>query len=227
MPPAQNNPPTTPPLPSNGKGGELKKQFCEWVDATDKLAAQGGIPGTTGQDLGKMMLWRNPSSPVDLENLFFSNAGQGSTAFLVCSGPSLKDMDLSLLRQRGIVTMGVNNSWSMFRPDLWVAVDPPGSFCDGGWKDPGIMKFVPMPHRTSKLRVKQAQGSFKDSQFSPVDMANCWYFSRNADFHPESFLTEPTVNWGHHDKKRDVLGTPGSRSVMLAALKSFVLLGFP
>ena len=44
---------------------------------------------------------------ADFDSVSLAGFYRGRSAFLVLSGPSLADMDLSLLGRRGIVTMGV------------------------------------------------------------------------------------------------------------------------
>jgi hypothetical protein len=122
--------------------------------------------------------------------------------------------------------MGVNNSWSIFRPNLWLCVDRPGSFLQQGWKDPSILKILPLGHRDSRLRRRLSDGTFVDSPRRPRDMPACLYYIRNESFDPSTFLSEATVNWGGHRTFTDSLGIRGSRSVMLAALRIAHYLGF-
>lgn len=102
---------------------------------------------------------------ADFDSVSLAGFYKGRSAFLVLSGPSLNQVDLTQLTRRGIVTMGVNNSWSVHRPTLWTGVDDPGRFIDVGWKDPGILKFVPVCHWGRKLRVQAADGTMRDSVF--------------------------------------------------------------
>ena len=44
---------------------------------------------------------------------------QSATAFLICSGPSLKGVDLSCLHLRGILTCAVKNAGTLLRSNLW------------------------------------------------------------------------------------------------------------
>jgi hypothetical protein len=154
------------------------------------------------------------------------NFYRGSQVFLVCSGPSLKDHDLSLLSRRGIVTMAINNAWSVIRPNLWVCVDDPGNFLDVGWKDPSIIKFAPFGHLHKNLQVKEPNGSFRPSQFKVSDMPSVYYFRRNEKFEVNNFLHQNTINWGNKDADTDELGNKGGRSVMLAAIRLLYYLGF-
>ncbi|MFO0081170.1 MAG: hypothetical protein ACK55O_00955, partial [Phycisphaerales bacterium] len=80
---------------------------------------------------------------ADFDSVSLGGFYRGRSAFLILSGPSLTQIDLSALNKRGVVTMAVNNAWAVHRPTLWTCVDDPGRFIDTGWKDPGILKFVP------------------------------------------------------------------------------------
>src|SRR5688572_334545 len=70
--------------------------------------------------------------------------GKGRSAFLLCSGPSLADVDLAKLNRRGIVTMAVNNAPAVLAaqgqtmPNYWVCVDTARHFIEQIWKDPAV-----------------------------------------------------------------------------------------
>lgn len=169
----------------------------------------------------RLTLYTSNGESVSLEDFY-----RGKPLFLILSGPSLKNYDLSLLNQRGVVTMGVNNSWAVYKPNLWVSVDDPGNFLDIGWKDPSIIKFCPMSSYNRRLIVKEKDGTFRNSQFKTNDMPAVFYFRRNGKFNAETFLTENSVNWGNAEGVVDHLGWKGSRSVMLAAIRLVHYLGF-
>lgn len=168
-----------------------------------------------------MMLFDRYMRSMSLEDMFL-----GQHLFLCLSGPSLVNEDLYALEQRGIITMAVNNAWSVIRPNLWVSVDSPSSFLDAGWKDPSIMKFVPMVSYGRNLRTRNEDGKLVQIDLAPRDCPNVWYFRRNSKFRPETFLHEPSVNWGNDDTYTDSLGIRGKRSVMLAAIRIAFYLGF-
>lgn len=154
--------------------------------------------------------WTLDGRPAPLHNHY-----RGQHVWLVCGGPSLKNLDLSLLDGRGTICC-LNNSWFMRKPDLWVCADPPNKFWDGGWMDPTIMKFVPRFHQRSTLR-----------NGTPIPSCpNTFFYVRNNGFNPETFLTEDGVSWGTLKNTPDVLGIANSRSVMLAAFKILPWLGF-
>ena len=122
--------------------------------------------------------------------------------------------------------MGVNNSWSVFTPDLWVCVDPPRKFMSSGWMNPRITKFVPDRISRNKIRRQLDEGTFIDLPIEAWEAPNTLTFKRNSSFNHETFLVEPTINWGQTGKKKDSLGIGGSRSVMFAAIKILFILGF-
>jgi len=151
---------------------------------------------------------------------------RGRSVFLTLSGPSLNQLDLSLLNRRGVVSMGVNNSWTVHRPTLWTCVDDPGRFIDTGWKDPGILKLVPMCHWARSLRIQAKDGTMRQSAFRVCQMPSVLFYRRSNHFDHERFLTGDTVPWGNDAKQADSLGIKGMRSVMLAALRLLHHLGF-
>jgi len=147
----------------------------------------------------------------------FEKQYKNASCFLILSGPSLNNYDLTKLKQPGIVTFGVNNSVKTFRPNLWVSVDHPSRFMISIWKDPNIIKFVPFFKAKSNLFDNY---NWKDTNQRVMDSPNIIYYHRNEHFNHKTFLTEKTVNWGNHKKYG------GGRSVMMAALKISYLLGF-
>lgn len=158
------------------------------------------------------------------ESASLANLYRGRSAFLVCGGPSLRDMDLSHLGRRGILTMAVNNAAAVVRPHLWVSVDDPGNFHDRIWKDPGVLKFVPMGHAAKHLRVKRGE-RFDPSAYRVAQMPGVFFFRRASRFCAGTFLTEPRVCWGCGEGVEDGLGHTGKRSVMLAAVRLLHYLG--
>ncbi len=179
----------------------------------------------------------------DGHNLYLGDKYRGSIAFLVLSGPSLSELNLDLLKQSGVLTMGVNNSPKTFRPNLWLSVDQPQKFLLSIWKDPTIEKFVPMSHSETNL--------FDSSTWREIDLKvgqcpNVSYFRRNETFQAKQFLFEDTFNYGNHanlcncgymrpDHKKTGVRTKvcpecgnrsfGARSVLLPAMRMLYFLG--
>jgi len=156
-------------------------------------------------------------STVDRKIIPIENSYKDSSCFLVFGGPGLNNMKMSLLKQPGIISLGVNNSVKAFRPNLWTCVDDPEKFMYSIWKDPTIQKIVPF-HKGGKRLFNNYLWQKTDEVVQ--NCPNVVYYHRNEHFQPEIYLSEKTVNWGNHKK------FGGSRSVMLAAIKIAYLLGF-
>jgi hypothetical protein len=145
------------------------------------------------------------------------NMYNGQSIFLVCNGPSLNNIDISLLKKPGIITLGINNGGHIIRPNLWTCVDDPTRFMRSIWEDPTIMKIVPQAHFEKQLFDKK-----KDIVINKVvgECPNVIGFRRNEHFQEEQFFYEDTVNWGNHKDHG------GGRSVMISSIRLCHLLGF-
>lgn len=224
--PIMKQPQVVTPLPDGGEVvGVPDATFQRFANDkfrnTEDQGQSRRVPHQPKQKTG-LVLYTPRGHSVSLENQY-----HGESAFLVLSGPSAKDLDLprTLQGQRGVVTMCVNNSWSLVKPNLWTAVDDPNTFLDAGWKDPSILKLVPYGKEDHRLGLKTT-GGFKWSGKRVRDMPNVFYYKRNDRFDPDTYLHEDTVNWGCHQNVKDKLGCQGSRSVMLAAVRLLYYFGF-
>jgi hypothetical protein len=121
--------------------------------------------------------------------------------------------------------MAVNNVASIVRPNLWVSVDDPGNFCDAIWRDPGILKFIPMSQMRKAIWVRGAKNRLVPSGESAAQMPGVFGFRRNEKFVAKTWLSEPSFCWGNHAKVRDSDQLIGSRSVFLVAIKLAHYLG--
>ena len=181
-------------------------------------------------------------------NLWMGDTYRGRSLFLVSSGPSTKKLDLQKLKAPGIITMGLNNSPKVFRPNLWTCVDSPSSFLRSIWLDPTIQKFAPicsvdkhifdndsiavrkepggqiLRDEAGAAIIDDAAGKFlQRPNGEPLrvrDCPNMVYFRRNEHFRANQYLWEDTMNWGNHGD----LG--GARSVFLVVIRLAYLLGF-
>ncbi len=161
----------------------------------------------------------------DGHNVFLGDIYRGSTAFLICGGPSLKCHDLSLLRQRGVLTCAVNNAATIHRPQLWLSADDPGSFSDAIWRDPGILKFTPLCNMEKTFHVRNEHGLLSSSSEKVGEMPGVFGFRRNEIFQADTWLYENSFNWGNHGNQVDDYGQKGSRSIMYIALRLLFYLG--
>ncbi|NUQ65976.1 MAG: hypothetical protein HUU20_26240 [Pirellulales bacterium] len=161
----------------------------------------------------------------DGHNVFLGDMYRGAAAFLIAGGPSLRSHDLGRLEEPGVLTCALNNAGSVVRPRLWVSVDDPGNFCDVIWRDPGIVKFVPLCHMEKHFAVRNEQDELMASEEVVGDMPGVFGFRRNEVFAAERWLYESTLNWGNHSEVVDAYGNKGSRSVMYVALRLLFYLG--
>jgi hypothetical protein len=216
----RKNPPAEPDPNQPVLTGKINDKLLPANENSLVLEDEKAFKGLINED-ARLYCYNNSGQSISLENMY-----RNQQVFLTLSGPSLNSYDLSHLSKRGVMTMGVNNSWSVVKPNLWVSVDDPGNFLDIGWKDPTITKFVPVGHFHKLLVVKEGEGNFRPSQYRVQDMPGVYYFRRNLKFRAKSFLTENTINWGVDDDVVDELGCKGGRSVMMAAVKLLYYLGF-
>lgn len=128
---------------------------------------------------------------------------QDTAAFYVCGGPSLKKLDLSFLKERGIVSMGLNNVAGYAPVRAMTFSDPASKFHHGIFLDPAIMKFVPKPKLTERVRAKLPDGNF---QWTAHDVRTCpsvFGYERDGLWNPAEFLTREKATWGVSKKHKE------------------------
>jgi len=132
------------------------------------------------------------------------NQWAGCAAFLVCGGPSLRQIDLSFLRERGIVSLGINNVAGYAPVRAWCYSDSTHKFHHGIFFDPNIIKFVPKPrlekNDKSRVRAKLPDGTFRWTGRHVSQCPNVFGFPRETKFFPEQFFSLPYASWGASDK---------------------------
>lgn len=136
----------------------------------------------------------------------------GTSAFLVCGGPSLNDIPLERLKDRGIVSLGINNVAAHAHVRAMVFSDPPNKFHHGVWLDPTILKLCPIPKLKRKrndhrIRAK-VDGRFVTTNLYPEDCPNVFGFRRLESLEPETFLTSTGAYWGVNRKYHEQTGKP-------------------
>lgn len=170
---------------------------------------------------------------ADLANLWAPRPG-----FLVGGGPSLKNIDTDLLRQRGVVSLGINNVAGAVPVRAQVFGDPQGKFHHGLFFDPAMMTFCPIGKMPFGVRAKLPephQQRFADGNFRPTDARCCdcpntWGFARSTKFDAATFLMTEYAHWGvsgktvHNDPEKT-----GRRRIttMLLGLRLLHYLGCP
>lgn len=160
----------------------------------------------------------------------------GRPAFLLGGGPSTKALDLSLLKQRGIFTMAVNNMAGHFHANAFVHSDPPSKFHDGIWLDPTVMKFVPAPKFSDRgrggLRHKNDDGEFvelRGTDGKPIRTLHCpntWGFARRVWWeYDDTFFNHPEATWGNANAGVKQTGNPKTMCTLLIGLRLLYYLG--
>jgi len=176
----------------------------------------------------------------------------GCAAFLVLGGPSTRKQDLSVLAARGCLIMSVNNSPAVLptepfpiRPHVWTHTDPTGKFCWDIWADPGVLKLTPVKEWKSKRKPHKKKGIFyrdkSSGELEQIPGQTAWGmpgilgFHRNAEFRPDDWLFEGTVNRGNDiqhatgEKKGKKVGEPNGHphciNTMFAAVRLAFYLG--
>lgn len=158
---------------------------------------------------------------------------RGAAGFLVCGGPSLKQIPLERLKDRGIVSLGVNNVAGYAPVRAVTFSDPVEKFHHGVMLDPAMLKFVPLPRARDAVAVKQPDGSFSWTDMTLADCPNVWAFDRNCEWEPEKFLTSTSATWGNNseavvkNKKRKIIFTffIGLRLMHYLGVRRVYLLG--
>jgi hypothetical protein len=131
----------------------------------------------------------------------------GRPAFLIGGGPSANSFDMSQLQRRGLWSMAVNNVAGHFRVNSFVCSDPPSKFHDLIWRDPSVMKFVPLPKLTNRGRgqirtkidgVVQPLLKSNGQPMTTADCPNVWGFARRSWWaYDDTFFSEDHATWGN------------------------------
>lgn len=129
--------------------------------------------------------------PIDISGLWAPSPG-----FLVCGGPSLNDIPKEKLRERGIVSLAVNNSAGHMPVSAWVFGDPQHKFHHGAHLDPKSITFAPIGKLRKKINIKAPDGKFRATDIRVMDCPGVLGFSRSTYFNKETFLTDSTAQWG-------------------------------
>jgi len=133
--------------------------------------------------------------PVDLSGLWDNTSG-----FLVCGGPSINKFPFHLLRERGILSLGINNAAGHVPCSAWCFSDPQEKFHHGLYLDPTIMTFAPIPKLDKRIRMKYG-GKIDWVDTKVEDCPNTFGFDRKTLMYPNEFLTTSYAQWGYGGKQ--------------------------
>jgi hypothetical protein len=135
---------------------------------------------------------------VDLCGLWGPSAG-----FLVCGGPSLNKMPYQRLRERGIVSLGVNNVSGHAPVAAWCFSDPQNKFHHGLFLDPKVLTFSPIGKLKRKVRAKLPDGTFRGLRTRVRECPGTLGFARRTEFDAPTFLTTRFAHWGRGGKQEE------------------------
>jgi len=124
-----------------------------------------------------------------------------SAGFLVGGGPSLKELDLSPLKERGIVSLGINNAAAFAPVRAFTCGDPPEKFHHGIFFDGAMLKFVPIHKLKKRVRAKTSDGKFAFTSFRVRDCPSVFGYQRDSEWKPEEFFSRQQATWGRGDKQ--------------------------
>jgi hypothetical protein len=89
------------------------------------------------------------------------------------------------------------------RPHVWLHTDPPRKFCDGLWKDPSVLKFVPIREWSAGKKGKDCicerntDGEIVSTKKPAREYPGVIGFHRNTCFNPTEYCLESTINRGN------------------------------
>lgn len=149
-----------------------------------------------------------------------------SPAFFACGGPSLSDYPLEKLRERGIVSIGVNNAAAHAPCTGFVFGDGREKFHHAIYLDPKCFCFVPDGQLRKNLRVKVPDGTFRMVNRRVCDCPGVFGIARSGRFYAETFLETWYAHWGYGGHQSG--DKPHSRLCsMLIGLRLLHYLGCP
>lgn len=159
-------------------------------------------------------------TPIPLNGLWWPSPG-----FLVCGGPSLNKIPFQKLKERGIVSLAVNNVAGYAPVSAWCFSDPQNKFHHAIYLDPKCLTFAPIPKLRKHLNVKMPNGTFRVGDMRVMDCPASFGFNRRTVFNAKTFLTTPYAHWGHGGKDSERPFT--LLETMLLGLRLMHYLGCP
>lgn len=160
---------------------------------------------------------------IDLAGLWAPQPG-----FLVCGGPSLNNYPVEAFRQRGIVSLGINNAAAYLPCKAMTFDDPQTKFHSGIYFDACCMVFSPVAKLRRCLRVKLPDGTFHGTNIQLRECPSMFGVSRSGQFSGKDFFTTSYCHWGHGGHGPDKDQRPFTRlATMLMGVRLLHYLGCP
>ena len=136
------------------------------------------------------------ATPVNLNGLWAPSAG-----FLVCGGPSINKIHFDKLRERGIVSLAVNNVAGHVPVTAFCFSDPQSKFHHGLFLDPKMITFSPIAKLKKRVRAKLEDGTFQSLKTRVRNCPSTFGFDRKTTFNAKTFLTTEHAHWGRGGKQ--------------------------
>ena len=197
---------------ANGQPPQKKNRKQERAERIERRRAGRLAMGGVTQEPVKFQPTGDPLKMYDRDGNPIGHAlrdlWHGSAAFYVCGGPSLKEIDLSFLKDRGIVSLGINNVGGYAPVRAWTFSDPAEKFHHGIFLDPAIIKFVPRPKMHNRVRAKLPDGRFQWTTYDVKACPNVFGYDRETKWNAEQFLTTEWATWGPSKKHPENEGKP-------------------
>lgn len=175
--------------------------------------------------------WIDPLKIVDRDGrrtTALRNLLGGGAAFLVCGGPSLKELPYWRLEERGIFSLGVNNVAGWAPVSAFTCSDPPEKFHPGIFEDPKIIKLLPEPKmrgNRARLRTKVGDKFYWSGRYS-YQCPNVWGYERRSWLRcDDSWFTGAGAAWGNHNKGVQQTGEAKTVNTMFLGLRLLQYLG--
>jgi len=160
--------------------------------------------------------------PINLNGLWHPSPG-----FLVCGGPSINKIPYQRLRERGIVSLAVNNVAAHVPVTSWCFSDPQNKFHHGLFLDPKCMTFSPIPKLKRMVMTKLPNKKFKLMNMRVKHCPSTFGFDRKTTFNAKEFFSTEHAHWGRGGKQPENDKPFICLSTMLIGLRLLHYLGCP
>lgn len=157
--------------------------------------------------------------PIDLSGLW-----DGTAAFLVGGGPSANSMPYHRLRERGVISLGINNVAGHIPCSAWCFSDPQEKFHHGLYMDPSIITFAPIFKLNKQIRKKEGD-EFIWQRKKVKHCPNTFGFKRMTQLFPDQFLSTDYAHWGYGGKQDEATRPFKCLCTMLIGLRLLCYLG--
>ena len=145
-------------------------------------------------------------------------------AFLCGGGPSLNDVPLDRLRERGVMSLAINQAAALPPVKAWVFSDSHTKFHHAMFLDPAMMTFAPEPKLRWSFTVKVGE-EWRRTVPKVRDCPNTYGYGRRTCFVPATFFETEYAHWGPSKSQPDDVPRIGTLCTMLIGIRLLYYLG--